>query len=52
MKQPLKKGTKIDAKSHQKSMPKLVTKKIRKVIQNHVSLNGKIIEFHCKNNGF
>ena len=33
-------------------MPKLVTKKIRKVIQNHVSLNCKIIEFHCNNNGF
>jgi hypothetical protein len=45
-------GVKIDAKTHQKSMPKLVTTRIRKIIKNHVSLKGKIIEFHCKNNGF
>ena len=43
------KGTGIDAKTHRKSMPKLVTKKIRKIIKNHVSLNGKNIEIHCKN---
>ena len=42
-------GIKIDAKTHQKSMPKLVTKKIMKVIKNNVSLNGKIIEIHCQN---
>ena len=45
-------GTKIDAKSHRKSMPKLVTKKIRKIIKNHVSLNGKNIEIHCTNKSF
>ena len=52
MKQPLKKGAQINAKTHQKSMPKLVTKRIRKFIKNHVSLKGKIIEIHLKNNGF
>jgi len=52
MKTTLKKGGQINAKTHQKSMPKLVTKRIRKVIKNHVSLNDKIIEFHCKNNNF
>ena len=46
------KWNKIDAESYQTSMPKLVTEKIRKIIQNHVSLNRKIIEFHAKNNGF
>ena len=40
------------SKTHQKSMPKLVTKKIMKIIKNHVSLNGKIIEIHCKNKCF
>ena len=45
-------GTKIDAQTHQNSMPKLVTKKVMKIIKNHVSLNGKIIEFHCKNKCF
>ena len=29
-------------------MPKLVTKKIRKIIKNHVSLNCKNIEIHNK----
>jgi hypothetical protein len=52
MNKPLKKGTQINAKSHQKSMPKLVTKRIRKIIKNHVSLKGKIIEIHWKNNVF
>ena len=42
----LKKGAQINAKTHQKSMPKLVTKRIRKIIKNHVSLKGKIIEIH------
>ena len=30
-------------------MPKLVTKKIRNIIKQHVSLNSKIMEVHCKN---
>ena len=38
-------GAEIDAKTHQKSMPKLVSKKIKKTIKNHISLNGEIIEF-------
>ena len=46
MKKPLKKGATINAKTHQKSMPKLVTKRVRKLIKNHVSLKGKIIEVH------
>ena len=33
----------------QKSMPKLVTKKMMKIIKNHVSLKSKIIEIHCTN---
>ena len=45
-------GSKIDTKTHQESMPKLVTKKIGKIIKNHVSLNGKIIGIHCKTNIF
>ena len=45
-------GAKIDAKMHQKSMPKLVSKKIRKIRKIHVSLNGKIIETHQKNKRF
>ena len=44
--------SKIDTKTHQESMPKLITEKIRKVIKNHVSLNGKIIEVHWKNTCF
>ena len=42
----------IDAETHQKSMPKLVMEKIMKIIKNHVSLNVKIIEIHCKNKCF
>ena len=42
----------IDARTHQQAMPKLVTKKIMKIIKNHVSLRRKIIQIHCKNNGF
>ena len=45
-------GAKIDAKTHQKSMPKLVTKKIMEIIKNHVSLNCKIIEIQIKNKRF
>ena len=41
-------GTQIDATSHRKSMPKPVTKKIRKSIKNIVSLNGINIEFNYK----
>ena len=33
-------------------MPKLVKEKIRKIIENHVYLNGKLIEIHCKNKLF
>ena len=33
-------------------MQELVAEKERKIIQKHVSQNGKIIEFHCENNGF
>ena len=39
-------GTEIDTKTHQKSMPEMVSKKIRKIIKNHVSMNGKNIEIH------
>ena len=45
-------GANIDAKTHQKSMQTLVTKKIRKILKNYVSLNGKNIEIHCKSNWF
>ena len=45
-------GINNDAKTHQQSMPKLVTEKIMKIIKNHVSLKGRIIQSHCKNNGF
>ena len=33
-------GADIDAKTHQKSMPKLVSKKIRKIMKIHVFLKG------------
>jgi hypothetical protein len=52
MKKPLKKGAQITAWTLQKSMPKLVTKRIRKIIKNHVSLKGKIIGINWKNNCF
>ena len=45
-------GAEIDAKTHQQSMPKQVLKKIMKIIKNHVSLKGKIIQIHCRNYGF
>ena len=38
----------IDAKTHQKSMPELVMKKIMKIIKNHVSLSGKPLKFIVK----
>ena len=41
-------GANIDATTHQNSMPKLVTKKIRNIIDNHLSLNGKNIKIHLK----
>ena len=52
MKKPFKKGTQINTKTHQKAVPKLVTKRIRKIIKNHVSLKSKIIEIHWKTMGF
>ena len=42
----------IDAKTHQTSMPELVSKKIKELIKYHVSLKREIIEIHWKNNGF
>ena len=45
-------GAEIEAKTHHKSMPNLLTKRIRKIIKNHVSLKGQIIQIHCKNYGF
>ena len=33
-------GAEIDAKTHQKSMPKLVSKKIKKIMNNNVFLKG------------
>ena len=47
-----KNGDQIDTKTYEKSMRKLVTKKIWKIINNHVSLNGKNIDIHCKNKCF
>ena len=45
-------GTKADAQTHQKSMLKLVTKKIMKIIKNHVSLGGKSLKFNLKKQVF
>ena len=42
-------GAEINIKTYQKAMQKQVTKKIMKIIKNHVSLKGKIIQIHCKN---
>ena len=36
-------------KTNENSILKQVTGNIMKIIKNHVSLNGKIIEIHCKN---
>ena len=41
-------GAQIDAKTHKKSMPKLVTKTTMNIIKSHVSLNGKNIEIIVK----
>ena len=41
-------GAKIDAKTNYKSMPKLVTKKVMKIINKRVFLNSN----SCKNNSF
>ena len=49
MPQRCQKGNRIDATTHQKSMPKLVTKTIMEIIKDHVSLNFKIIQAHSKN---
>ena len=48
----VKNRVEIGAEIHQKSMPKLVMEMIMKIIKNHVSLNGKIIEIHCNNKCF
>ena len=45
-------GANIYTKTHQKSKQKLVTKKIKDIIKNNVSLNGKNIGIHCKTNVF
>ena len=45
-------GVKINAKTHPKSITKLIIKKIRKIIKNHDALKGKIIEKHWKTNVF
>ena len=45
-------GTQLDAKTHQKSMPKLVANKVKKIIKIYVSLNGKISKIHCNNKCF
>ena len=47
-----KKGVKTDAQIFQITLPKQVSDNIMKIIKNHVFLNGKIIQIHCKNNGF
>ena len=39
-------GTEIDAKTHQKSMPELISQKIKKIIKSHVSLKSEIIAIH------
>ena len=45
-------GAEIDAKTHQKLIQEKVSKKIREIIKNHVSLKSEIIEIHLKNSGF
>ena len=45
-------GAENDADTHHKSMPKQVSKQIRTIIKNHISLNGEIMEFHGKNKCF
>ena len=43
-------GSQNNAKTHQKSLPKIETTKNHEKHQNHVSLNGKIFEIHNKTN--
>ena len=38
-------GAEIDAETHQKSMPKQVSKKIRKIMEIHVFLKGSNLDF-------
>ena len=45
-------GINLDAQTHQKTMPKQVTKNIVNIIKNHVRLMCKNMRNHCKNNGF
>ena len=45
-------GAKIDSKSHQQLMPKLLTEKIMNIIKNYVSLNGQFIDIHSKHDAF
>jgi hypothetical protein len=46
------KWSRNDTKTNEHSIHKQVTGNIMKIIKNHVSLNGKIIEIHCKNKCF
>ena len=39
-------------KTNDSSIQKQVTGNIMEIIKNHVSLNGNIIEIHCKNKSF
>ena len=43
-------GAKLDAQTHQKSMPKQVTEKLGNIIQNHVFLMCRNIRIHSQNN--
>ena len=45
-------GAQIDVQTHQKSMPKLITKKVIKNIKQYVFLNGKFIQMQNKNKCF
>ena len=45
-------GVEINAKTHSKSMHKLISKKNMKTMKYHVALKGKIIQTHCKNKCF
>ena len=46
------KWSRNDTKTNENSIKKQVTGNIMKIIKNHVSLNGTIIEIHCKNKFF
>jgi hypothetical protein len=45
-------GAEIYGTTHQKPMPKQVSKQIMEIIKNHVSMKGKIIQIHCNNKRF